>query len=175
MSHLPAFHCIHLTRMVGRFPLRKRTIGHPSGSRRETLMSEAQHDEEQPKEQPPTPLVHSLGYGAGTMLAAGMVDLLAHLGPTGLVVGGILAYAAARHGPELVEQVRENLPSPASLQAARNTRNAPAKQSGSQSKRTVLDRALGRFPAEEEDTLAVEEPEASPPEPARQTRRRVSQ
>jgi|GraSoi2013_115cm_1033766.scaffolds.fasta_scaffold01999_2 hypothetical protein len=139
-------------------------------------MSEVQQpDEEQPKEQPPTPLVHSLGYGAGTMLAAGMVDLLAHLGPTGLVVGGIIAYAAARHGPELVEQVRENLPSPASLQAARKTRNAPAKQSGSQSKRTVLDRALGRFPAEEEDTLVVEEPEASPPEPARQTRRRVSE
>src|SRR5258707_15741958 len=119
-------------------------------------MSEEQL-EEQTKEQSSTPLAHSLGYGAGTFLAAGMVDLLAHLGPTGLVVGGIIAYAAARHGPELVEQVRENLPSPASLQAARKTRNAPAKQSGGQSKRTVLDRALGRFPAEEEDPLVVEE------------------
>ena len=135
-------------------------------------MSEAQHDEEQPKEQPPTPLVHSLGYGAGTFLAAGMVDLLAHLGPTGLVVGGIIAYAAARHGPELVEQVRETLPSPAfPQQASRQRSNAPAPQSGSGSKRTLLDRALGRFPAEEEDTILVEEPEAPPPEPTRQTKR----
>src|SRR5258708_19901835 len=134
-----------------------------------------EHPEDKAEDKPPVPLTQTLGFGAGTMLAAGMVDLLAHLGPTGLVVGGIIAYAAARHGPELVEQVRENLPSPASLQAARKTRNAPAKQSGSQSKRTVLDRALGRFPAEERDTLVVEEQEASPPEPARQTRRLVTE
>src|SRR5215470_17328810 len=151
-------------------------MGHPSGSRRETLMNEAQQpDEAQPQEQPPTPLVRSLGYGAGTMLAAGMVDLLAHLGPTGLVVGGIIAYAAAKHGPELVEQVRENLPSPASPQAARKTRNAPSKPRGSQSTRTLLDRALGRFPAEEEDTILVEEPEAPPIEPGSQTRRLVTE
>src|SRR5258708_18334725 len=156
--------------MVGRLSLRNRTIGRPSGSRRETLMSEAQHDEEQPKEQPPTPLVHSLGYGAGTFLAAGMVDLLAHLGPTGLVVGGIIAYAAAKHGPELVEQVRENLPSPAPLQVSRQRHNAPEIRRGSQSKRTLLDRALGRFP-EEEETILAEQPEALPPEPTRQTRR----
>src|SRR5260370_19148942 len=149
MSHFPSFHCIHLTKMVGRFSLRKRTIGRPSGSRRETLMSEVQPDKEQPQEQqPPTALVDSLGYGAGTFLAAGIVDLLAHLGPTGLVVGGIIAYAAARHGPELVEQVRENLPSPAPpQQASRQRSNAPAQQSGSQSKPTFLDRALGRSPS----------------------------
>jgi hypothetical protein len=134
-------------------------------------MSEAQHDEEQPKEQPPTALVHSLGYGAGTFLAAGMVDLLAHLGPTGLVVGGIIAYAAARHGPELVEQVRENLPSPALPQPSRQRSTAPAQQSGSQSKRTLLDRALGRFPAEE-DTILVAEP---PVEPTRQTKQRFTE
>jgi hypothetical protein len=106
-------------------------------------MNEAQQpDEEQPKAQPPIPLVHSLGYGAGTFLAAGMV-----------------------------EQVRENLPSPASpppQQAARQTRNAPALRRGG--KRTLLDRALGRFPAEEEDTILLKEPEAIPPEPTRQTR-----
>src|SRR5215470_2121061 len=121
-------------------------------------MNEAPHDDEQPKEQSPTPLVHSLKYGAGTMLAAGMVDLVAHLGPTGLVVGGIIAYAAARHGPELASRVRENLPSPAlPQQPSRKTCNAPSKPRGSQSKRTLLDRALGRFPAEEEDTILVEE------------------
>src|SRR5260221_14762999 len=117
-------------------------------------MSEAPHNEEQPQEQPPTKLSHSLGYGAGTFLVAGMVELLAHLGPTGLDVGGIIAYAAAKHGPELVEQVRETLPSPASPQPSRPTRNTPSKPRGS--KRTLLDRALGRFPAEE-DTIIVEE------------------
>src|SRR5260221_12119538 len=121
-------------------------------------MSEAPHNEEQPQEQPPTKLSHSLGYGAGTFLVAGMVDLLAHLGPPGLVVGGIIAYAAARHGPELVEQVREKLPSPTSPQAARQRSNAPALRRESGGKRTLLDRALGRFP-EEEDTIIVEEPE----------------
>ena|SRR5258708_40271684 len=138
-------------------------------------MSEAPQNEEQPQEQPPTKLSHSLGYGAGTFLVAGMVDLLAHLGPTGLVVGGIIAYAAARHGPELVEQMRETLPSPALPQQASMQRSkAPARQSGSQSKRTLLDRALGRFPPEEEDTILVAEPEAPPPEPARQTKQRFT-
>jgi hypothetical protein len=45
----------------------------------------AQHDnQEQPEEERRSlPLAASLSYGAGTFLAAGMVDLLAHLGPTG--------------------------------------------------------------------------------------------
>src|SRR5260221_5281098 len=127
-------------------------------------MSEAQHDQEQPTgQQPPTPLVHSLTYGTGTFLAAGVVDLLAHLGRTGLVVGGIIAYAAAKHGPELVEQVRENLPSPASPQVSRQRRNTVLAQHGRASAgtraRSLLDRALGRFPEEEADTMLVEEEE----------------
>src|SRR5215470_306447 len=129
-------------------------------------MNEAPHDEAQPQEQPPTRLLHSLKYGAGTMLAAGMVDLVAHLGPTGLVVGGIIAYAAAKHGPELASRVRENLPAPGSPQAFRQRRTAPSQ--GSQGKRSILDRALGRFPAAEEDTVVVEEPEAPPEAPSRQ-------
>ena len=100
-------------------------------------MSEAPRDDAQPKEQLSTPLVHSLKYGAGTMLAAGIVDLVAHLGPTGLVVGGIIAYAAAKHGPELASRVRENLPAPASPQACRPRHNAPQLQRGSQSTRSL--------------------------------------
>ncbi len=67
------------------------------------------------------PLSHSLGFGAGTFLAASMVDLLAHLGPTGLVVGSIAAYVASRHGPELYKQVREALPSPPAREASRQS------------------------------------------------------
>src|SRR5437773_2450221 len=90
----------------------------------------------------------------GTMLAATGVDLLAHLGPTGLVVGGILAFAAARHGQGLYSQVKGLLsPAPAPT--------PPHSHPGKKSKRSVLDRALGRFPetleAEEEEPLSLEQ------------------
>jgi hypothetical protein len=85
---------------------------------------------------------------SGTMLAATGVDLLAHLGPTGLVVGGILAFAAARHGQGLYAQV-QGLLSPA---PAPPRRSRPMKRRGDQ--RSVLDRALGRFP----DALEAEGP-----------------
>jgi hypothetical protein len=82
----------------------------------------------------------------GTMLAATGVDLFAHLGPTGLVVGGILAFAAARHGQGLYSQVQGFLsPAPAP------PRSHPGKSR--KNERSVLDRALGRFP----DTLEAEE------------------
>ena len=135
-------------------------------------MSEEQ-PEDKLKEQRSLPLVQSLTYGTGTFLAVGAVDLLAHLGPTGLVVGGIAAWVASQHGPVLASRVREALPSPGSPQACRKTRTAPSQ--GSQSKRSLLDRALGRFPAEEEDTIIVEEPAEPPPEPNRQNRRLVTE
>jgi hypothetical protein len=88
---------------------------------------------------------------SGTMLAATGVDLLAHLGATGLVVGGILAFAAARHGQGIYSQV-QGLLSPAPAPAS------PHSHAGKRSKRSVLDRALGRFP----DTLEAEEEEPLP-------------
>ena len=51
--------------------------------------------EEQAEEsEPSVPMGLSLRYGLGTFLTVGVVDLIAHFGPTGLVVGGIAAYAA---------------------------------------------------------------------------------
>src|SRR5260221_237805 len=84
--------------------------------------------------------------------------LAAHLGPTGLVIGGILAYIAAKHGPELTSQVRETFPSP----PARQPEIGEPRQRG---KRSFIDRALGRFPKGElavaeagaEDTIIVPE------------------
>ena len=74
-------------------------------------MSEEQPQEEQRADQQHSvPLSQTFGYGAGTFLTVGVIDLLAHWGPTGLVIGGIAAYVAARHGPELTSQVRETLP-----------------------------------------------------------------
>src|SRR5260370_10353306 len=83
--------------------------------RKEALMSEEQLNE-QLKDQKPVPLSQSLGFGTGTFLTVGAVDLLAHLGPTGFLVGGIASYVAWRHGPELYEQVRGLLPHPAQPQ-----------------------------------------------------------
>ena len=109
-------------------------------------MSE-EHLNEQPEDKQSVPLSQTLGFGAGTFLTVGAIDLLAHLGPTGLVVGGIAAYVAAKHGHELVEQMREALPSPApgvSRQPAKA--HTPRRNGGG---RSLLDRALGRFPEEE--------------------------
>src|SRR5690348_11515061 len=68
---------------------------------------------------PSVPLGLSLRYGFGTFVGMGLLDLVAHFGPTGLVVGGIAAYAASRHGPELVEHFKEVLPALPRLSAPR--------------------------------------------------------
>src|SRR5258706_9567717 len=57
------------------------------------------------------PLSQVLGFGASTLAVGGIIDLAAHLGPTGLVVGLGVAYVAARHGPELAEKITDMLPS----------------------------------------------------------------
>jgi hypothetical protein len=138
-------------------------------------MNEEQPREEQREDQHPVPLTQTLGFGAGTFLAAGMVDLVAHLGPTGLVVGGIVAYVASKHGPELCEQVREALPSPAPG-VSRQPAHTPRGNGG----RSLLDRALGRFPEQKDvplaevDTVIVDTPE-TPAEPSGQTKRPATQ
>jgi len=140
-------------------------------------MSEEQPREEQREDQPPVPLTQTLGFGAGTMLAAGMVDLVAHLGPTGLVVGGIAAYVASQHGPELASRVREALPSPApGVSRHPGKAHTPRRNGG----RSLLDRALGRFPEQEDvpleevETVIVDAPE-TPAEPSGQTKRPATQ
>src|SRR5260370_7326067 len=78
-------------------------------------MSEEPH-EEQREDQHLVSLSQTLSFGAGTFLTVGVIDLVAHLGPTGLVIGGILAYIAAKQGPELANQAREALSSPPARQ-----------------------------------------------------------
>ena len=50
---------------------------------------------------PPTPLLQSMSMAAGAMLSVDIVSEAAHFGPTGLVVGGIAALVAWRHGPAI--------------------------------------------------------------------------
>jgi hypothetical protein len=148
-----------------------------------SLMNEEEEQprNEQPEERqvPVAPFAQTLSFGVGTFLAAGMVDLVAHFGPTGLVVGGIAAYVMSQHGPDLARQVREALPPPAPTAVSKQPAAAhPPLQSGR--KRSLLDRALGRFPGEEGarfervNTVIVDEPE-TPPETSRQTKRPVTQ
>ncbi|HEY4385924.1 MAG TPA: hypothetical protein VGN34_15815, partial [Ktedonobacteraceae bacterium] len=86
------------------------------------------------------PLTQQIGFGTGALFVAGATDALAHLGPTGLVVGGIAAFIVSQAGPEIYGQVREriasSLPHPAPLPPSRN------------GKRSIIDRAIGRFPGE---------------------------
>ena len=138
----------------------------------EELPSLESDDDEDEGEQPdepavaPVPLGLSLRYGLGTFLTAGVLDLVAHFGPTGLVVGGIAAYAASQHGPQLVGYLTEALPAGRLAPPA----VAPRRRGKSRSQpRSVLDRALGRFPDEDrqqddtlpddEDTLLVQDEE----------------
>ena len=129
----------------------------------EEEVEQQQSREASPEERPSLPLAQSLSCGVSTFLAAGIVDLVAHLGPTGLVVGGIAAYVASQHGPELLEQVKGAMPTTRlSSNALVNTPRRLASES-SKGKRSVLDRALGRFPAHEDaDTVLVDEPEETP-------------
>jgi hypothetical protein len=132
-------------------------------------------EEQQP--QPGAPLAQSLSCGVSTFLAAGVVDLVGHLGLTGLVVGGIAAYAASQHGPQLLEQVKGAFPTRPSSPQGEAPRTLASESGG---RRSLLDRALGRFPAPEEasledvETILVDEPEETPVASLRQMQRPVT-
>ena len=81
------------------------------------------------------PEKHSLGGAVGTLVTMGLVDVLAHLGPTGLVIGGIASYVVWKHGPEVYEHLGSQLPLP-------DMPHLKRKSGG----RSFWDRALGRYP-----------------------------
>lgn len=110
---------------------------------------------ESPDEEKTYPVKHSAAFAGGTLVTMGLVDVLAHLGPTGLLVGGIASYVAWRHGPELYEQLRGLLPAP-----ERGEPSEPAAAPQHPRQRSLLDRALGRYP---EDALAPKD-ESEPEE-----------
>lgn len=112
-------------------------------------MSESS-EQETLKKYPPK---QSAAFAGSTAVAMGLIDLLAHLGPTGLLVGGIASYVAWKHGPELYEQVRELLPLPAEVEPVEQVQQIPGR-------RSLLDRALGRYPqmdTDDTEEVALEE------------------
>lgn len=102
-------------------------------------MSETQD----PQEEKTYPIKQSAAFAGTTFVTMGLIDLLAHLGPTGLLVGGLASYVAWKHGPELYAQVRGMLPSPAP--AEEPEQDVPQLPPG----RSFVDRAIGRFPEQE--------------------------
>lgn len=131
------------------------------------MMEEQQAVEVQQPQQQPAPgrgtsLPPSVLVGGGTALGAGIIDVVGHLGPTGLVVGGIAAFVAARHSGDLIEGVRTAMAPfiPPAKQLPDDQDSKPAR-----SGRSFLDRALGRFP---DETPASEPKEATLEEQAAQ-------
>jgi FtsK/SpoIIIE family len=113
-------------------------------------------------DEPTAPLPEQLGFGVGTFALAGLLDGCLHFGLTGLVVGGIAAYAASQHGPELLEHLKGTWPAtarPSALPQAKAPRTL-ASQGG---KHRLLARVMEHFPGEmaaadeDEDTVIVDE------------------
>lgn len=125
----------------------------------EPTRREEEEEEREEEEQAVYPLTHSAAFAGSTLVTMGFVDLVAHLGPTGLLISGLASYVAWKHGPELYAYAREKFavsqePSSEAPETAQQPRS-------SKPKRSLLDRALGRFPEpvekEEEDELVLKE------------------
>src|ERR1051326_3627385 len=97
----------------------------------------------EPLEEQPSPVKHSVAFASSTALVMGLADWIAHFGPTGLVVGGLASYVAWKHGPELYEQVRGKLPRPTQREGEPEqiTSEQTARQPVSSSKRSWVERA----------------------------------
>src|SRR5260370_19120207 len=92
------------------------------------------------------PIQQSATFAGGTLLTMGLLDLVAHLGPTGLLVGGLASYAAFKHGPELYAYVREKLPAHTSSQEPSELQDEQAQTSAHPHGRSLLDRAFDLAP-----------------------------
>jgi FtsK/SpoIIIE family len=92
------------------------------------------------------PVGVSAKFAGGTLLASLPFDVFAHLGATGLLVGGLASYVAYRHGPEVYETMRNMFPVlPALPDGSEQIEPAQKKQG-----RSILDRAMGYHPEEDE-------------------------
>src|SRR5579875_720833 len=98
----------------------------------------------------PSSVKQSAAFAGSTLVVGGLLYMLAHLGPTGLLVSGLASYVAWRHGPELYEQVRGLLPAlPAPAEREDGEPVAQAEQAAgarTPARRSLWDRALGRYP-----------------------------
>jgi hypothetical protein len=127
---------------------------------------------EEPVDEQAYPLTHSAACGGITIVTMGLIDVLAHLGPTGLLVGGLASYVAWRHGPELYDYVRQKFPA---APAPGDEQAEPAEEEPVYTgTRSIVDRLLGNYPAhpqspetedvqEEPSCTDMEEEDLTPP------------
>lgn len=66
-------------------------------------------EQSEPFEEKTYPIRQSAAFASTTFATMGLIDVLAHLGPTGLLVGGMASYVAWRHSPELYEYIKDRL------------------------------------------------------------------
>jgi FtsK/SpoIIIE family len=109
-----------------------------------------QHEQVQEKKYP---VGTSAKFAAGTLVASLPFDLLAHLGPTGFLVGGLASYVAWKHGPEVYEALRGMIPQLPPLEQALEAEPVdtsgklmPLKSERQKQNRSFWDRAMGKFP-----------------------------
>ena len=106
---------------------------------------------EQPARAPDSSEQRTIG-GAGVTLAVmGLIDVIGHMGPTGLVVSGLASYVVWRHGPEVYGLVQHELGLPDV--AAR----FGLKKERVPNKRTFWQKAWNIHPQGREETEADEE------------------
>ncbi len=130
-------------------------------------------EQEEEQREPRYPIQQSAAFAGSTLALGSLVDLFAHLGPTGLFISGLASYVAWRHGPELAAYLRGKLPAdPLAFAAAAGKLPDPqASGTGEDTPkrgRTFWERALGIFPDEDEDEDEDEEEQASPKEATRE-------
>src|SRR5579859_5503228 len=95
------------------------------------------------------PVQQSMAFSGTTFATFGLIDLLAHFGPTGLVLAGMAAYVAYRHGPEVAEQVRGIFP-PTAQEEEMVVDQEPETPQKRAPKRSVLDWAFSLPSSKEE-------------------------
>lgn len=112
----------------------------------------------------------AIKYAAGgTLLATLPFDVLAHFGPTGLLVGGMLSYVVYKHGHEAYDMARDTFPFLPALRAASHepgdvkATDLPA-LAGTPGKRSLTDRMFGVHPEQADQGSA----NADGPETAQQ-------
>jgi hypothetical protein len=103
------------------------------------------------EELPRYPIQQSAAFAGSTLALGSLVDLLAHLGPTGLFLSGLASYVAWRHGPELVAYLRGKRPADTLAFAPSFGADEDAAEDGAQRGGRGLLERLFVAPEDEED------------------------
>ncbi len=105
--------------------------------------------EEQQQQEKKYPAPISAKFAGGALVTA--IPVLAHFGPTGLLLSGIAGLIAYRHGPEIYDMARDTLPFLPSLEGRK-------KEVGTSDERTMWSRLLGYHPDQDDQAQDEQAP-----------------